>query len=257
MNYFASLRVVPLVLSSLRSRHILHYLTLPSINHSQGLRSYETPIPPAFPGLVTWNGPLYSSPDIITQIELRKLPDNATVGLPTPMKIDLFDDQLDALGNLPWEKMLSPTQIARRKKTIFEQNRPKEIKPWDQLTFAERKIELKKRAKLKEQMKIVRNFDESESDDDGDGNMPEGFGGGDSSIRSRKQSVLAPLRNLRNPYEKHRKGQDAGGDRPSFQAQKRRGRKSETWEEVSVRKERMTMRSGRWKRATRNSNYRR
>mgnify|MGYP006084685559 CR=1 FL=1 len=215
-----------------------------------GLRTYTDPIPPKFSA--PWNGPLYDSPNIVDQIERRKLPPMAKIGMGTPMEKSMFDNAIDPMGNLPWQTMLSPQQVARRKTTIALSLKDKEEKPWHRLTFAERKIELKKQALLKAQMKEVsRKFDESDEsssssndgsdgeDNDGDSDDefnenggPGGSGGKRSKSKSskkRKQSILTPLR---NPYERHRKGGDSpGSGKKKLPVQRRKQRVSNSWEE--------------------------
>ena len=200
----------------------------------KGLRSFGAPIPEGFSS--PWNGPLYGAPDIVEQIMRREIPPTAEMGKPTPMEMSVFEGQVDAIGNLPWEQMMPAKDVERRKRSMREIERGKKDKPWHQLTFAERKAEIKKRALLREQMKVGRTFDDSsdEDDDDEDGDDP---GARARGGMSRKVSVLAPLRNPRNPYERHRKVGDADGagghgkDKLPSLVTKRRERKSNSWEE--------------------------
>lgn len=120
-----------------------------------------------------WNGPLYDAPDVVGQMEARKLPKGAAVGMKSP-PVDLSGN-FDSMGNLPWETFLSTEKAEKRRKGAISLMGPK-IVPWDQLTFAERKVKIKQQVAEKEAERKARKLRQlrgeesssSESSDDSD-----------------------------------------------------------------------------------------
>jgi hypothetical protein len=115
-----------------------------------------------------WNGPLYDAPDIVDQLERRKIPEGSQIGRPTPAA-DLSKN-FDSMGNLPWETFLSKAKADKRRKNAPSTQAEKPPPKWEELTFAERKVELKRRAKVAEQERQAKKLrqlrgEESSSDD--------------------------------------------------------------------------------------------
>jgi hypothetical protein len=137
----------------------------------QNKRDMTMPIPRGFSK--PWNGPLYDAPDVVGQIEARKLPKGATIGMNSPA-VDLSGN-FDSMGNLPWEKFLTTEKAEKRRKGVISLVGLK-IVPWDQLTFAERKLKIKQQVAEKEAERKARKLRQlrgeesssSESSDDSD-----------------------------------------------------------------------------------------
>ena len=133
-----------------------------------GRRDVTAPIPKGFSK--PWNAPLYDAPDIVSALERRKIPEGSEIGMPTPAA-DLSKN-FDNMGNLPWETFLSSQKAEKRRNNAPSMQAEIPPKKWEQLTFAERKVELKKRAKDREvarqakKLRQLRGEESSDSDSD-------------------------------------------------------------------------------------------
>ena len=206
----------------------------------QNKRDMTKPIPQGFSK--PWNGPLYDAPDIVSQIENRKIPKGASVGRNCPL-VDLSSN-FDSIGNLPWEIFLSPERAEKRRNGALSAMGQKKPVPWHQLTFAERKVRIKEQVKLKEaerqarKLRQLRGIESSSSESDTSDSDEDPLVR-ESRRRSRSEKMKRPRgfteidpfsRKKQELYEQE-KEKNAGRDPSKEKRRPRKTREREVWED--------------------------